>query len=77
MYPASGRAGRAYVLIACVLKAYASRKNRACLRRRGIACTIPDKADHDHAHNRQKRGSRGVRPPHFDPVDYRDRHAVE
>ncbi|WP_404817428.1 transposase [Streptomyces pharetrae] len=27
-------------------KAYASRKNRAYLRRRGIRCTIPDKADH-------------------------------
>ncbi|WP_370444248.1 transposase [Streptomyces sp. Root264] len=26
-------------------KAYASRKNRAYLRRRGIRCTIPDKAD--------------------------------
>ncbi|WP_416960161.1 hypothetical protein [Streptomyces sp. Agncl-13] len=24
---------------------YASRKSRACLRRRGIRCTIPDKAD--------------------------------
>jgi hypothetical protein len=26
-------------------KVYASRNNRACLRRRGIRCTIPDKAD--------------------------------
>ncbi|MEU9234495.1 IS5 family transposase [Streptomyces subrutilus] len=56
-------------------KAYASRRNRAYLRRRGIRCTIPDKADH--ARNRQKRGSRGGRPPHFDPADYRERHAVE
>lgn len=32
-------------------KAYASRKNRAYLRRRGIPCTIPDKADQ--ARNRQ------------------------
>lgn len=56
-------------------KAYASRKNRAYLRRRGIRCTIPDKADQ--AHNRRKRGSRGGRPPLFDPVDYRERHAVE
>ncbi|WP_374190450.1 hypothetical protein [Streptomyces sp. MBT60] len=32
-------------------KAYASRKNRAYLRRRGIRCTIPDKADQ--ARNRQ------------------------
>lgn len=41
-------------------KAYASRKNRAYLRRRGIRCTIPDKADH--ACNRKKLGSRGGRP---------------
>lgn len=38
-------------------KAYASRKNRAYLHRRGIRCTIPDKADQ--ARNRQKLGSRG------------------
>ncbi|WBO61578.1 IS5 family transposase [Streptomyces camelliae] len=56
-------------------KAYASRKNRVYLRRRGIRCTIPDKADQ--ARNRQKRGSRGGRPPLFDPADYRERHAVE
>ena len=56
-------------------KAYASRKNRAYLRRRGIHCTIPHKADQ--ARNRQKLGSRGGRPPRFDPADYRDRHAVE
>ncbi len=56
-------------------KAYASRKNRAYLRRRGIRCTIPDKADQ--ARNRQRLGSRGGRPPRFDAVDYRERHAVE
>ncbi|MEU9858022.1 IS5 family transposase [Streptomyces sp. NPDC047974] len=56
-------------------KAYASRKNRAYLRRRGIRCTIPDKADQ--ARNRRKIGSRGGRPPRFDAVDYRVRHAVE
>lgn len=56
-------------------KAYASRKNRAYLRRRGIRCTIPDKADH--VRNRKKLGSRGGRPPKFDKVDYRERHAVE
>ncbi|MFJ7586639.1 transposase [Streptomyces sp. NPDC097617] len=56
-------------------KAYTSRKNRACLRRRGIRCTIPDKPDH--ARNRKKRGSRGGRPPKFDPQDYKARHAVE
>ncbi|MFB7758044.1 transposase [Streptomyces sp. NPDC056121] len=47
-------------------KAYASRKNRAYLRRRGIRCTIPDKADQ--ARNRQKLGSRGGRPPYFAPA---------
>ncbi|WP_435798719.1 transposase [Streptomyces prasinus] len=56
-------------------KAYASRKNRAYLRRRGIRCTIPDKADQ--ARNRKERRSRGGRPPKFDPADYRERHAVE
>ncbi|WP_370416718.1 hypothetical protein [Streptomyces fradiae] len=30
-------------------KAYASRKNRAYLRRRGIRCAIPDKADQGHS----------------------------
>ncbi|MBP2587084.1 transposase [Streptomyces sp. PvR006] len=56
-------------------KAYASRRIHAYPRRRGIRCTIPDKADP--ARNRQKLGSRGGRPPRFDPVDYRERHAVE
>ncbi|GAA2425312.1 transposase [Streptomyces glaucus] len=56
-------------------KAYASVKNRAYLRRRGIRCTIPDKADQ--AANRKKRGSRGGRPPKFDKADYKERHAVE
>ncbi|GGV19382.1 DDE transposase [Streptomyces litmocidini] len=56
-------------------RAYASRKNRACLRRREIRCTIPDKADQ--ARNRKKPGSRGGRPPRFDPADCRERHAVE
>ncbi|MEW2588155.1 transposase [Streptomyces virginiae] len=56
-------------------KAYAFCKNRAYLRRRGIRCTIPNKTDQ--AGNRQKLGSRGGRPPRFDPVDYRARHAVE
>ncbi|WP_419096090.1 transposase [Streptomyces sp. B6(2022)] len=37
-------------------KAYASRRNRAYLRRRGIRCTTPDQADQ--ARNRQKLRSR-------------------
>ncbi|MBD2896561.1 IS5 family transposase IS1650 [Actinomadura sp. RB99] len=56
-------------------KAYSSRANRAYLRRRGIKCTIPVKADQ--AQNRTKRGSRGGRPPVFCKLDYRQRHAVE
>ncbi|GHG24410.1 hypothetical protein GCM10017667_70130 [Streptomyces filamentosus] len=56
-------------------KAYASRKNRDYLRRRGIRCTIPDKADQ--ARNRKKPGSRGGRPPSFDKIEHRERHAVE
>nr|WP_231850053.1 transposase [Saccharopolyspora erythraea] len=56
-------------------KAYASRKNRAYLRSRGIRCTIPDKADH--ARNRKKLSSRGARPPKFDPEDHKARHGVE
>ncbi|GAA1747695.1 hypothetical protein GCM10009681_18580 [Luedemannella helvata] len=56
-------------------KAYSSRANRAYLRGRGIKCVIPVKVDQ--AAHRRKRGSRGGRPPHFDPVAYRQRHAVE
>ncbi|WP_406840859.1 IS5 family transposase [Streptomyces sp. AHU1] len=56
-------------------KAYASRRNRSYLRHRGIRCTIPHKAEQ--ARNRRKLGSHGGRPPYFDPVDYRERHAVE
>nr|AHE14668.1 putative transposase [uncultured bacterium] len=40
-----------------------------------IAATIPIKVDQ--APNRRKKGSRGGRPPVFDPNTYRDRHAVE
>lgn len=56
-------------------KAYSSRAIRAHLRRRGIAATIPEPADQ--AGHRLRRGARGGRPPGFDPVDYRERHAVE
>jgi transposase len=56
-------------------KAYGSRANRAYLRRRGIRCTIPEKADQ--VRNRKKRGSQGGRPPRFDKADYKERHAVE
>jgi transposase len=56
-------------------KAYGSRANRAYLRRRGIRCTIPQKADQ--VRNRKKRGRAGGRPPTFDADLYKQRHAVE
>jgi transposase len=56
-------------------KAYTSRANRAYLRRRGIKATIPSKTDQDA--NRRKKGSKGGRPPSFDPHLYKQRHAVE
>lgn len=56
-------------------KAYSSRANRAYLAGRGITATIPVPADQ--AAHRKARGSAGGRPPAFDPVAYRDRHAVE
>ncbi|MEV0431344.1 IS5 family transposase [Micromonospora sp. NPDC050495] len=56
-------------------KAYTSRGNRAYLRKRGIKACIPSKKDQD-AHRKAK-GSRGGRPPKFDPDLYRMRHAIE
>ena len=56
-------------------KAYGSRANRAYLRRRGIACTIPEQADR--IRHRKNRGSNGGRPPGFDREIYTQRHAVE
>jgi transposase len=56
-------------------KAYGSRANRAYLRRRGIRCTIPEKADQ--IRHRKNKGRAGGRPPTFDPELYKLRHAVE
>lgn len=56
-------------------KAYSSRANRAYLRRRGIACTIPERSDQ--IRHRKNRGHHGGRPPAFNKPDYRQRHAVE
>jgi transposase len=56
-------------------KAYGSRGNRAYLRRRGIRCTIPEKADQVRHH--KNKGRCGGRPPAFDPELYKQRHAVE
>jgi transposase len=56
-------------------KAYRSKANRALLRRRGIRATIPEKDDQ--AAHRRARGRKGGRPPAFDAVAYKLRHAVE
>jgi len=56
-------------------KAYGSRANRGYLRRRKIACTIPDKADQ--VRHRKNKGRAGGRPPAFDTRLYKQRHAVE
>ena len=56
-------------------RAYGSRANRAWLRARKIACTIPEKADQ--VANRKRKGSSGGRRPAFDPERYKQRHAVE
>ena len=56
-------------------KAYSSKGNRALLRCRGIRATIPEK--HDQGAHRRARGHKGGRPPTFDAVAYKLRHAVE
>ena len=56
-------------------KAYSSRANRAYLRRRGIAATIPEPADQ--IRNRKRRGSAGGRPPVSCAETYKQRHTVE
>jgi transposase len=56
-------------------KAYTSKANRAHLRSRGIKACIPSKADQDK--HRKAKGSKGGRPPAFDPEIYKQRHAVE
>lgn len=56
-------------------KAYSSRAHRELLRRRRIVAVIAEPSDQ--AGHRRRRGSRGGRPPAFDPVDYRGRNVVE
>ncbi|MFB6672933.1 IS5 family transposase [Streptomyces sp. NPDC056390] len=56
-------------------KAYSSRRFRAYLRKRGIACAIPEKADQ--LRHRHHRGSREGRPPTFDRQIYGRRNVVE
>ena len=56
-------------------KGYSSRAIRTHLRRRGIAHTIPERADQQAG--RARRGSRGGRPPAFNKVVYRHRNVIE
>ena len=56
-------------------KAYSSRAIRSYLRRRRIRATIPEPADQQAT--RLRRGSRGGRPPKFDPDSYKQRNVVE
>ena len=56
-------------------KGYSSKANRALLRARRIAATIPERADQ--LGHRRNRGSRGGRPYTFDRLAYRGRNVVE
>ncbi|KUM81713.1 transposase [Streptomyces griseorubiginosus] len=56
-------------------RAYSNGLVRNYLRRRGIRHTIPEKTDGQAA--RQRRGSRGGRPPGFDEDRYRKRNTEE
>ena len=56
-------------------KGYSSRANRALLRRRGIAHTIPE--PRDQAANRRRKGTAGGRPVGFDKARYARRNDVK
>ena len=56
-------------------KAYSHPSTRAALRGRGIRFTSPEKSDQ--IARRAAKGSRGGRPPAFDPALYADRNVVE
>ena len=56
-------------------KAYSSTAIRAHLRRRHIKTVIPEPADQ--GAGRLRRGSKGGRPPAFDPDAYKQRNTVE
>jgi transposase len=53
-------------------KGYSYPVYRRALRRRKIACTMPERADH-----RRRRAHRPGRPPAFDPAVYARRNVVE
>jgi transposase len=56
-------------------KAYSHPSTRAALRARGIKFTSPERRDQ--IKRRRAKGSRGGRPPAFDPELYADRNVVE
>ena len=56
-------------------KAYSHPSTRAALRARGIKFTSPERRDQ--IKHRRAKGSRGGRPPAFDPQLYADRNVVE
>ena len=56
-------------------KAYSHPSTRAALRARRIAFTSPERIDQ--IQRRRAKGSRGGRPPAFDPDRYADRNVVE
>ena len=56
-------------------KGYSSAANRRLLTRRGIAVTIPQRADQ--LANRRRKGHAGGRPHAFDPMLYQRRNVVE
>ena len=56
-------------------KAYSHASTRRELRRRRIPHTIPERSDQ--REYRTSRGSRGGRPPNFDPACYAQRNTIE
>jgi transposase len=56
-------------------RAYGARKLRQLIQRRGIRCVCPEREDAKKY--RLQRGSRGGRPPAFNPADYKGRNVVE
>lgn len=56
-------------------KAYSHPSTRQALRRRKIAHTIPERSDQ--VARRKAKGSKGGRPPGFDPSLYKKRNTVE
>ena len=56
-------------------KAYSHPSTRAALRHRRIRVTIPERDDQ--LARRKAKGSKGGRPPNFDPAIYKGRNVVE